>query len=109
MHQPVSEKAIEARLRDGVRAMGGKAYKLESPGNNGMPDRMVCMPGGFIFFVEMKASGRKSTPQQVARQRELDRLGFTVLTDVDSFEHVDRILHTLAYYKSIGYRGLSDE
>lgn len=89
------ERDIEARLRDKVRAAGGKAYKLESPGNNGMPDRMVCMPGGRIVFVELKAPGGTSTPLQYARQAELRALGNVVYADVDSFGKVDAIVREL--------------
>ena len=33
------ERDIERRLRLGIKALGGKAYKFSSPGNNGVPDR----------------------------------------------------------------------
>lgn len=37
------EKEIESYLRDRIRRIGGKAYKFVSPGNNGVPDRLVCL------------------------------------------------------------------
>lgn len=42
----MQEKTVEQRLREEVQKMGGKAYKLESPGTTGMPDRLLCLPGG---------------------------------------------------------------
>ena len=86
------ESIIEAYLRDQVKAAGGKAYKFISPGNNGVPDRLVVIPGLPDFFVETKASGEKSTPLQHAKQTELIRMGRTVYPDVDSKEKVDAIL-----------------
>ena len=48
------EKDIEKILVDGVKGIGGRAYKWVSPGNNGVPDRIVFLPGGRIIFVELK-------------------------------------------------------
>ena len=86
------ERDIETYLREQVKALGGKAYKFVSPGNNGVPDRLVCLPGRCIAFVELKAPGKKSTPLQSRRQRELQGFGHMVFADVDSFEAVDNIL-----------------
>lgn len=88
----MKEKDVEVYLRDQVKSKGGKAYKFVSPGNDGVPDRMVCMPGGRIAFVELKAPGKKSTPQQTRRQEELRGLGFTVFADIDSKAAVDNVL-----------------
>ena len=59
------EKDIEKYLRDRIREIGGKAYKFVSPGNNGVPDRLVCLPGGRVVFVELKAPGQGPRPVQV--------------------------------------------
>ena len=91
----MKEKDVEAYLRDQVKAKGGKAFKFVSPGNDGVPDRMVCMPGGRIAFVEMKAPGKKSTPLQCRRQEELRAFGFTVFADIDSKAAVDNVLMQL--------------
>jgi hypothetical protein len=86
------ETVIEAYLRDRVKALGGKAYKFISPGNNGVPDRLVVIPGLPDFFVETKASGRKSTPLQLTEQARLIRMGRTVYSEVDSKAKVDAVL-----------------
>lgn len=72
------EREIEAHLRKQIKGMGGKAFKFVSPGNDGVPDRLVCLPGGRIVFVELKAPGKKPTPRQLQRQDELRALGFDV-------------------------------
>ena len=52
------------KLEKAVRAAGGICPKLVSPGTNGMPDRMVLLPGCRIGFVEVKAPGQKPRPLQ---------------------------------------------
>jgi len=84
----VREKVIEAYLRDRVKDAGGKAYKFVSPGNRGVPDRLVLFPNAKITFVELKAPGEKPTPLQVAQAKKLRALGFEVLT-LDSKQGVD--------------------
>ena len=72
------EKSIEKQLVRAVKAAGGIAPKLVSPGMDGMPDRMVLLPHGRIGFVEVKAPGKVLRPLQAARHRLLKRLGFPV-------------------------------
>ena len=61
---------------------GGKAYKFISPGNSGVPDRLVVLPGGRIGFVELKRPGGIPGKQQRYRQAELKRLGcYTAVVD----------------------------
>ena len=72
------EIVIEHKLVSAVKAMGGIAPKFVSPGYDGMPDRLILLPGGKIAFVEVKAMGRKPRPLQLHRHRLLRRLGFKV-------------------------------
>lgn len=81
------EKEIEEKFRIAVKRAGGKAYKFTSPGNGGVPDRLVVMPGGRIGFVEVKAPGKRPTSLQDMRMRELAGLGCTVLV-LDSPEGI---------------------
>ena len=48
------EREIEKKLVDGVRKLGGRAYKFVSPGNDGVPDRIVVLPGRAPKFIELK-------------------------------------------------------
>lgn len=72
------EKEIEQKLCKATKTMGGICPKLVSPGFDGMPDRMVLLPGGYLGFVEVKAPGETPRPLQLARHRLLQRLGFRV-------------------------------
>lgn len=72
------EKEIEAKLKKSVEEMGGRAYKLVSPGNFGMPDRMVLMPGGKMWFVELKTDTGRLSVSQCQQIRRLRSLGYEV-------------------------------
>ena len=74
----MTEKAIEQKLVQTVKNMGGIAPKFVSPGFDGMPDRLIFLPGGRIAFVEVKAPGKKPRPLQLARHKLLQGLGFKV-------------------------------
>lgn len=74
----MNEKIIERKLREAVKSRGGLALKWASPFYTGMPDRIVFMPGGKIFFAEIKSTGKKLSPNQQVRIRELQQLGFDV-------------------------------
>lgn len=87
----MKESDIEKYLVGRVKAAGGMAYKFVSPGRSGVPDRMVCFPGGRILFVELKAPGRKPTPLQTRRHEELRDLGFSVWV-IASMEAVDEFI-----------------
>ena len=68
------ESELERILVEQIRKAGGKAYKWISPGNDGVPDRIVILQEGKVFFVELKADdGRLSAQQkiQIARMRKL--------------------------------------
>lgn len=72
------ESVIEARLRDGVKAMGGICWKFVSPGTTGVPDRIIILPGGRIIFVELKADTGRTSDIQQYRINELRRIGADV-------------------------------
>ena len=72
------EKTIEKKLVIAIKDMGGIAPKFMSPGLDGMPDRIVLLPGGRMGFVEVKAPGKVPRPLQEARHRMLRKLGFMV-------------------------------
>lgn len=49
--------------------MGGRCLKWVCPGNGGVPDRIVIMPGGRIWFVELKDdNGQMSKLQRYWRE-----------------------------------------
>lgn len=89
----VSEKVIEATLRKAVEVWGGKCIKL-LPSETGLPDRLVLLPGGVMFFVETKSTGDKPSPRQQLVHRRLRSMGFRVEV-CDTFEKLTLILNSL--------------
>lgn len=90
------EKDIEKILVNGVKDAGGRAYKWVSPGNNGVPDRIVILPEGRIVFVELKTeSGTLSSLQRVQIKR-LRELGQTV-------EIVKGVRGVIQFFEEYGY------
>lgn len=87
----VREKDVERHLRDKVKAAGGRAYKFVSPGNDGVPDRIVVLPGGRVYFVELKAPGKKPSSQQELQIGRLLDLGCNVHV-IDTKEKVDAFM-----------------
>lgn len=70
------ESEIEKRFVRMVRnELGGKAYKFVSPGNSGVPDRLVTLPGGVIWFVELKTDKGRLSPSQERQLKFLSGLG----------------------------------
>ena len=69
------ERDIEAALVNEVRKHGGRAYKFVSPGNDGVPDRLVVMPGGVVIFVELKSDTGRLGPQQKVQLKRLEEMG----------------------------------
>lgn len=55
------EKEFESKMTDIVKSLGGLCVKFESPGNTGVPDRLVIGTHGNIYFVEMKRPSQSRT------------------------------------------------
>jgi hypothetical protein len=72
------ETRVETTLRVEIKGLGGWAIKL-LPSVSGLPDRIVLLPGGRIYFVELKSPTGKVEPHQTVIHNRLRRLGFEVL------------------------------
>lgn len=88
------EKEIEKKLVSAVKMLGGICPKFTSPGFDGMPDRLVLLPNRKFGFVEVKTSGRKPRPLQVARHKLLRKLGFQVYV-LDDMNQIGGILNEI--------------
>ena len=74
----MKESAIEARLVREVRKRGGLCYKFTSPGNPGVPDRIVLLPGGVTVYVELKTEIGRLAKVQKWQRGELEKRGADV-------------------------------
>lgn len=74
---PILEQDIEEKLRKLVKRYKGRCLKWVSPGEAGVPDRIVLLPGGRIVFVETKRpKDGKLSPLQNYWGGTLRSLGF---------------------------------
>ena len=92
----MTEKDIEKILANEVKKLGGRAYKWVSPGNDGVPDRVVIFPGRPAIFVELKTdTGKLSALQKIQIQRLKD-LGQAVFV-VKGISGASHFFHGLGY------------
>lgn len=89
-----NEKPIEAKLRKGVERLGGLCLKLPAVYFTGIPDRLCLLPGGRLYFVETKSSGKDLSPRQLYVKRQLEGLGFQVFK-IDSEAALESFLTML--------------
>lgn len=84
----MKESTIEKHLVAQVKARGGAAYKFTSPAHRGVADRIVCLPDGQTWFVELKAPGGRLSELQKIFAEDMARLrqNYACLW---SKEHVD--------------------
>ena len=88
------EKTVEQKLAHAVKTMGGIAPKFASPGWDGVPDRLMLLPGGRMAFAELKAPDKTLRPLQVKRKRQLEALGFRVYC-IDRPEQIGGVLNEI--------------
>jgi ribosomal protein S6 len=84
------ETVVEKRFCKAVKDHGGRAVKWSSPGNRGVPDRIVLLPNGRTVYVELKAPGKPLAPLQAKWAVDLRNMGHMVYkidchADTDSF------------------------
>lgn len=87
------ESAVEARLGGKIKQMGGMYIKL-MPTVAGTPDRLILLPDGRHYLVELKAPyGHVHAAQRVWHERSA-AIGHPVVV-VRGTEGVDRFVSTL--------------
>jgi len=69
------EKQIQSRVLSVFKTAGWYGVKVIMCNKNGFPDLML-FKDGHVFFIEVKQPGKKPTPLQAHRMRELSALGF---------------------------------
>lgn len=88
----MKEKSIENYLVMKVKQNKGLALKLNSLSMAGLPDRMILLSDGKIFFAELKKPGKSARPLQKSVHRMLENLGFRIYI-IDSKKQIDDILN----------------
>ena len=93
-----SEKVVERKLVEAVKANGGMCIKLLCDQLTGLPDRMCLFPNHKIVFVELKTTGRKPKRIQLFMHDKLRALGFRVEV-IDSIENVEQFINNITFEK----------
>ena len=93
-----SESEIEVYLIRSVKNKNGLCMKWTSPGNAGVPDRIVIVPGGDVYFVELKAEGKRGnlSPLQRNFMSKLKNLNCDVRV-IASFKEVDEFIEEVMH------------
>ena len=92
----VRERDVEAYLTGQLKSkLDLTCVKFIPDNKNGMPDRMVLLPGGRVLWVELKTIGGKLSPIQKLRHEELKRAGHDVVC-VWSKTQADELVARLA-------------
>lgn len=92
----MKESEIERVLVEEVKRLGGRAYKWTSPGNDGVPDRIVFLPDTRVIFVELKTDTGRLSPLQKIQIDHLKKLGQWV-------EVVKGIQGVKMFFQDLGY------
>lgn len=84
------EREIEAKFTRELKKRNCLVYKFISPGNDGVPDRIVVTPSGRVLFVELKQKkGKLRATQRVQLRRLLAHRAYVDVlagaADVDTF------------------------
>jgi hypothetical protein len=85
-----SEKYFERKLKESIKKKGGLCIKLLSIHHLGLPDRMCLLPGGIIFFCEIKSTGFEPSPIQKFVAKQLTGLGFNYYI-VDNIDLINKL------------------
>ena len=86
-----SEKVIERKLVEQVKAVGGLCIKLLTSQYIGLPDRLCLFPNSSLVFVELKSTGQKPRKIQLCVHNRLKALGFRVEV-IDTIADIKKII-----------------
>lgn len=85
------EKDVERRLVAQLKRLGILHVKMTPTAQRGWPDRLICLPGCQVLWIELKAPGREGnlSPNQELVHAKLKALGHKVLVSSDVKEMLE--------------------
>ena len=89
------EKELEKYFVSEIKKLGGRCYKFVSPGNSGVPDRIVVLPK-VVHFVELKTERGRLSPLQKRQIKKLNDLGQMPWV-LYGFEDVENFINILKF------------
>lgn len=93
------ESEIEKHFCWAVATLGGVTYKFRSPTQRGVADRIALLPGGKVWFVELKRPGGKLSPLQELHRDEVNAMGCNHAV-LWSKAHVETWMRNLTFERS---------
>lgn len=90
----ILERDIEKKFKESMESLNCLVFKFTSPGRAGVPDRLVVMPGGRCFFVELKRPGGKLRPLQTFWKNRLEAQGADYFV-IDSFDGIEAVMRAV--------------
>lgn len=73
-----AENSVEKYLTEQIELIGGETRKWVSPGRSGVPDQIVLLPFGMVWFIEVKTLGEVPEDHQMREMKRLRDLGANV-------------------------------
>ena len=77
-YSKIIEADAESFLLQSVKRLRGLCFKLKFIGVKGAPDRLLLMPGGKFFLVELKQLSGKLEASQAILFPRIEKRGFKV-------------------------------
>lgn len=96
------ESSLEERFRFAIRSRGGRLYKL-APTDKGIPDRLVLLPQGRMYLVELKTTTGRLSPKQKHIHAQAQELGTTVVTLYGRHEIDEWVERVHANYRDVRF------
>lgn len=93
------EKDIEEYLGKRAKEEDAIYFKFVSPGNSGVPDRILIVKG-YTIFIELKAPGETTRDLQTETIKKMRRRGATVFV-FDNKEQIDELFFNIKHNKPI--------
>lgn len=69
----MKESQIERAITLYAKSLGCLCYKIVSPGRAGIPDRLLLLPNGKSFFMEIKKPSGKLSALQVNEIKRINK------------------------------------
>ncbi|EDK5981146.1 VRR-NUC domain-containing protein [Salmonella enterica subsp. enterica serovar Dublin] len=86
------EGRVQKYAKDRFEALGGLVRKLSYENRVGAPDLLVILPGGLVWFVEVKKDeNTKPDPHQLREHERMRKRGANVFV-VGSEKQVDKLI-----------------
>lgn len=82
------EAKVESHFVTRAKAAGGEVRKIQYIGRRAATDRLLILPVGRVYFVELKRPGKDAEAHQAREHERLRRVGADVRV-LDTIELVD--------------------